>query len=219
MKPFVTLSLWLLAAAMVSAQDVRYVTDSLKLEARSGPGISNRIVRMLQSGARVRVLEEREGWSRVALDEGEGWILSRFLMDRPSARNQVAEAVAARDAAESDAAQAREQLTRATASVTALEEERDALATRLETLAAELAELKRTASSAVAMQAENQRLKTRSSAATADLEAMREELMVLRRGQEREWFVAGAAVLFGGMLLGLVIPKIRWKRRRGWSEL
>jgi SH3 domain protein len=219
MKPLVTLSLWLLAVAVVNAQDVRYVTDSLKLEARSGPGTSNRIVRMLQSGTRVRVLERRNGWSRVDLDGREGWILSRFLMDRPSARNQVAEAVAARDAAQSGEAEAREQLSRATSSVTALEEERDALANRLESLADELAQLKRTASSAVAIQTENQRLKTRSSAMTADLEALREELLVLRRRQEREWFVAGAGVLLGGMLLGLVIPKIRWKRRRGWSEL
>ena len=31
-------------------------------------------------------------------------------------------------------------------------------------------------------------------------------------------FLAGAAVALGGLLLGLIIARIPWRRRKGWSE-
>lgn len=219
MRHLAVLPLLALAMGVVEAQQVRFVTDSLRLEARSGPAVSNRIVRMLASGTRVEVLEESEGWSRISLDGEEAWILSRFLMQEPSARDKVAAAAKAREAAQSQAQRAAEQLATATATVGALEEERDALASRLEALSNELSELKRTASSALAIQQENKRLSASSARMSDDLEAMREEVVLLRRRQEREWFIAGAGVLFGGMVLGLIIPKIRWRKRRGWGEL
>lgn len=219
MKLLSTFLLWLLAVSLAGAQETRYVTDSLKLESRSGPAVGNRIVRMLESGTPVRVLERRDGWSRIATAQGEAWILSRFLMDSPSARSQLDEALASQERAVADAAAAREELGRASAGATALEEERDALTLRLDNLARELAELKRTAASAVSIQEENRQLTLSSGQMQADLTAVREELVVLRRRQEKEWFLAGAGVLIGGMVLGLIIPKIRWKRRKGWSEL
>lgn len=219
MRHLAVLPLLLMGVGVVQAQQVRFVTDSLKLEARSGPAVTNRIVRMLDSGTRVEVLEESEGWSRISLQGEDAWILSRFLMQEPSARDKVVAAAKAREAAQSQARRAAEQLGTATATVGALEEERDALASRLEVLSNELSELKRTASSALAIQQENKRLSASSARMSDDLEAMREEVVLLRRRQEREWFIAGAGVLFGGMVLGLIIPKIRWRKRRGWGEL
>ncbi len=219
MRHLAMLPLLVMAVGAVQAQQARFVTDSLKLEARSGPAVSNRIVRMLESGTRVVVLEESEGWSRISLDGEDAWILSRFLMEEPSARDKVAAAAKARETSQTQARRAAEQLATATATVGALEEERDALASRLEVLSNELTELKRTASSALAIQGENKRLSASSARMSDDLEAMREEVVLLRRRQEREWFIAGAGVLLGGMILGLFIPKIRWRRKRGWGEL
>jgi len=219
MRAHALLVLLLAAAGTCQAQTTRYVTDSLRLEARSGPSLDNRILRMLESGTRVEVLEERDGWSRIELDGDEAWILSRFLMDQPAARARLEAAVAARDEALSRAASLREELERSVDTIAALEEERDALAERLEAVAAELAELQRTAASSVALAEENERLQAQTSAMQIDLQSLREDLLLAQRRREREWFLAGAGVLLGGMVLGLVIPKIRWKRRRGWGEL
>ena len=73
MAPMRTLSILLLALAAsgATAQSRQYVTDSLRLEARTGPSTEHRIVQMLDSGTRLEVLEEREGWSRVTLPTGE----------------------------------------------------------------------------------------------------------------------------------------------------
>ena len=64
-----------------------YVTDSFRISFRSGPGIENRILKFLHSGAQVEVLETGEEWTRVRLLDPEGgeltgWVLSRYLMNR-----------------------------------------------------------------------------------------------------------------------------------------
>ncbi|MCC6161084.1 MAG: hypothetical protein IT526_02405, partial [Nitrosomonas sp.] len=35
---------------------------------------------------------------------------------------------------------------------------------------------------------------------------------------EREWFYAGALVLFAGLFLGLIIPRIQWRKRSRYND-
>jgi SH3 domain protein len=206
----------------VHAQSVRYVTDSLRLETRQGPSTEHRITRMLSSGARVTVVEEDAdtGYSRIALDDGtDVWILSRFLMSEPAARSQLAQALEnftrEREIAE-DLASQLETLGKTTSEV---EQSRSALATDKKILQAELAQIKQAAAQTLAIKERNQSLNERLEALTADLDAAARTNRALKERSERDWFIAGAGVLLGGMILGLVVPKIRWKRRRSWGEL
>jgi SH3 domain protein len=214
--------MWILAlaAAAAEAQTTRYVTDSLKLEARSGPGVDNRILRMLESGTPVQVLEDSEGWSRVRLPgDDEGWILTRFLMDNPPARGRLASVSAALDSAREEVTTLEAQLTRLGTENDDLRQSVFALETKATALATELAELKRTAGAAVALRDENRKLLRDSKLLQERYDTLDREHITLRHARNRDWFVAGAGVLLGGILLGLVIPKIRWRRRKSWSEL
>ena len=220
MRPTVLLILFFIASGAAHAQGTRYVTDSLRLESRGGPGVSNRIVKMLRSGTPVQVVEEREGWSRLESNgESEVWILSRYLMDEPAARDQVADAKAMRAGVEDRIKSIREQLDTATETAQSLEVERSQLAERAQLLADELEELKVTAASAVAVKIENERLRRSSDDNERALQDLRQEYVLLKQSRERDWFIAGAGVLFGGIVLGLIIPKLRFRRRRGWGEL
>src|SRR5690554_273196 len=82
--------LCLLAATSAWAQ-TRYVSDQLQITLRSGPTNSHRILKMMDAGTPVDVLETgEEGWVRVRTKDGaEGWTLTRHLMDSPSARDQL----------------------------------------------------------------------------------------------------------------------------------
>lgn len=220
MRAFILLSLTVLLVTSAEAQNRRYVTDSLKLEVRSGPGVQNRIIRMLESGTPVSVLERQKGWSKVRLSSGgEAWILDRFLMDQPSARGQLEAARSDLTTARKQVEQLKQELAKVTRSNAELVESRDAFVAKANDLSGELDDIKRTASSAIAVRNENQRLKEQTLSLTAQLDALDRDFTVLRDGRNRDWFIAGAGVLFGGMLLGLIIPRIRWKRRRSWSEL
>jgi SH3 domain protein len=58
----------------------RYVVNTPKVTLRTGPGIDNKVVQMLESGQEVDVLEPGKDWSRVLVIGGkEGWTLSRFI--------------------------------------------------------------------------------------------------------------------------------------------
>jgi SH3 domain protein len=224
MRPFVLTTLLAFASAITSAgspaQETRYVTDSLKLEVRRGPDVKNRVLRMLPSGMPLKILDQRDGWSRIELEgEAEAWILTRYLMREPSARNQVSEAKAMRDGFVGRITSIREQLSTATNTAQSLEIERSQLAERAQALTNELEQLKRTAASSVAVKEENERLRFSSADNERGLQDLRQEYLLLKQSRERDWFIAGAAVLFAGMVLGLIIPKLKFRRRRGWGEL
>jgi SH3 domain protein len=69
-----------------------WVTDQFEITLRSGPSTSNAIQLMLSSGSRLEVLERDpdSGYSRVRTQGGtEGWVLTRYLMNEASAREQL----------------------------------------------------------------------------------------------------------------------------------
>ena len=83
------LFLLLLLTSAASAQP-RYVSDRLEVTLRTGTSTQHSIIRMVPSGARVEVLETdgASGYSRVrAADGTEGWVLTRYLMEEPAARD------------------------------------------------------------------------------------------------------------------------------------
>ena len=209
-------------AGHVHAQTERYVTDSLRLEARQGPSTNHRITNMLSSGTRVTVLEEdaETGYSRVALDDGsEVWILSRFLMDQPAARAQLAQAREKFTSERDNARNLTGELETMGRTADDLEQSKSALATDKKLLQTELAQIKQAAADTLAIQERNQSLDKQLEVVSTDLDAAKQRNRTLKERSERDWFIAGAGVLLGGIIIGLVIPKIRWKRRRGWGEL
>jgi SH3 domain protein len=210
-----------LAASAADAQ-TRFVSDRLEVTLRTGTSTQHSIVRMLPSGTRLEVLEvdAANGYSRVRTAEGvEGWVLTRYLMDQPATREQLA---AANTRAETLGARVAD----LSAQVEALAGERDALAGEREGLGAEhdevraeLERIKRVSASAVEIDKANRELRARVAAAEQAGDGLRAEIAELKRNTQRDWFLAGAGVLFGGLLLGLVIPRLRLGRRSRWGDL
>ena len=222
MRKIAFICLLSVVAGHVHAQTERYVTDSLRLEARQGPSTNHRISHMLSSGARVTVLEDdtETGYSRVTLDDGsEVWILTRFLMDEPAARARLAQAQENLTEEHEKARDLASQLETLGRTADEIEQSRSALATDKKLLQTELAQIKQAAADTLAIQERNQSLDKQLEVVSTDLDAAEQRNRALKERSERDWFIAGAGVLLGGIIIGLVIPKIRWKRRRGWGEL
>jgi SH3 domain protein len=200
--------------------ETRYVSDSLEITMRSGKGNSYSITRMLDSGTPVEVLEvdKDEGYTRVRTKSGkEGWVLSRYLMKTPAARDRLA-------SAEKNLAEIELEKRKLETAMAALTEEKNKLAAELETLTGqnrkagqELAEIKRTASSALAIDAENKDLKSRVVTLERDLQTVQQENEGLRDRSDRDWFMVGAGVVLLGILIGLIIPRIRWRKKSSWD--
>ncbi len=175
---------------------------------------------MIASGTPVTVLENKDGYSRIQLAGGtEAWILTRYLMDEPSARNALAAARSSLETITKENEQLKSQLAEALSVGQSSQQARDQLEERSTNLAEELEEIQRTAAATLSINRQNQELQERVVNLERDLQLAQQENQAMSDGEERDWFVAGAGVLFGGMILGLIIPRLRWKKRRGWGEL
>jgi SH3 domain protein len=197
-----------------------YVSDTLEITMRSGKGTSYGITRMLRSGTQVEVLDEdkKTGYSQVRTKSGkEGWVLSRFLMKTPAARDRLA-------SAEKQLAEIELENRKLETTLASLKDEKVKLSKNLGSLdsesrkvSQELAEIKRTASSALAIDTENKELKTRVVSLERQLQTMQQENEGLKDRTARDWFMVGAAVVLLGIIVGLIIPRIRWRKKSSWD--
>jgi len=217
--PLILLSLVSLAGTAVA--DPAWVSDEFEVMLRSGPSTSNAIERMLPSGTSLEVLEQDadSGYSRVRTEAGtEGWVLSRYLMDEPSAREQLAaltrrltDANSAGSSLSGQLDAVQEQYDEATATIASLERDN----ARLEK---ELAEIRRTAADVLAINDQNEALRERLNTAETSVGALEQQIRDLTGQTTRYWFMTGALVLIVGIILGLWLPRIRWQRRSRYDR-
>ncbi len=222
MRKAVLLSLLLLSFTGISQAATLYVSDRLEVQMRSGKSIQHRILRMLPSGTALTVLEvdKESGWTRVRTPGGaEGWVLSRFLMTGQAARDKLASAEKRLAEFELENRKLKTTLQELRGAKGSVEKQRTQLDKESKRLAQELEEIRRTASSALAIDAENKELKSQMVSIQRELETVQQENETLRDRTARDWFMVGAGVVTLGIIIGLIIPRIRFKKKSGWGEL
>ncbi len=210
------------APALSIADEAAWVTDRLEVTLRRGTGTQFAIVRMLPAGARLEVLEtdQESGYTRVRTAQGvEGWVLTRYLVDQPAAREQLADMRQRLEQALAQRGSAGEMLDSMTVERDALLRERDVLDAANRELTAELAEVRSAAAEPLRLRDRMLSLEEENTGLEQRVAELSLETRDLRRSTQRDWFIAGAAVLVVGLVLGLVLPRIRWRRRSRWSDL
>jgi SH3 domain protein len=153
-----------LALAAESLAATRYVTDDLEVTMRSGQSTRNSIVRMLKSGTTLEVLQEEpeSGYSLVRLASGtEGWVLTRFLVDQPVAKDVLPDLQRRYKALRESATGSGAQLDAALTSLSAVEKERDSLRNENEQLARQLHDVKEKAADVLGIDNQNSALRKR----------------------------------------------------------
>ena len=214
----------LLAALLLPVHAVAepaWVTDQFEITLRSGPSTSNAIQLMVSSGTRLEVLERDadSGYTRVRTQGGtEGWVLTRYLMNEASAREQLQTLTSQLTNANSRGSSLDSQLT-------AIRSEYDAANRKIQTLERdkaavenELAEIKRTAADVLSINERNKSLMDELTAAQIRADTLEQENRALSSQTTRYWFMAGALVLLVGILLGIWLPRIRWQRRSRYDR-
>ena len=209
-----------LLAANVFAESA-WVSDRFEITLRSGPSTNNAIQLMLSSGTEVEVLENdpESGYSRVQTSGGtEGWVLTRYLMNEPAAREQLATLTSQLSSEASRGSSLNSQLG-------AIRSEYESATRRIQTLEndkssleAELAEIKRTAADVIAINRQNKDLREQLAAEEIRVATLEQENRELTSQTTRYWFMSGALVLVVGMILGLWLPRIRWQKRSRYDR-
>lgn len=214
---FTALTLSLSALTTVHAE-TQYVSDHLVITLRSGQGAQFQILKTLVSGTRLEILETTDtGYTKVRTPEGtEGWVRTQYLTTEPIAQEKLANLEAQLQTAKTELSQLKE-------SYTALRKERNVLASeknkftsdnsQLET---ELDRLKEVAAKPIILDRENRELQQKNVALEKDVQRLSQENRVLKDSSKREWIIAGALILFIGIVFGLVMPKLFVRRRSSW---
>jgi SH3 domain protein len=208
-------------AVSTASADSAWVSDRFEITLRSGPSTSNAIQLMLGSGTEVEVLERDadSGYSHVRTRGGtEGWVLTRYLMNEPAARDQLAALTSQLTSEASRGTSLDAQLgairgeyDAAKSQIASLERDKSALET-------ELAEINRTAANVLAINNQNKDLREQLAAEEIRVAALEQENRELSSQTTRYWFLSGALVLVVGMVLGLWLPRIRWQRRSRYDR-
>ena len=63
----------------------------------------------------------------------------------------------------------------------------------------------------------NQRLKEKLLEMQRRLQDLEQENAAMKDSTQLDWFIRGAGVLLGGIILGLVLPRVRVRKRANWE--
>lgn len=221
MKPAVYLILLLAFSGGLHAES-RYVTDQFKITMRSGESTGHKILRMLPSGAQVTILgsDSGTGYTRVRADGEVGYVLSRQLMNQPSARDQLANMQARLSELQEAPGKLSGKLTALQREHTALRGAHDELREIKQQLESELESIRRTAADAVRINNERNELRKTVASLTRERENLKQENRDLTNQSTQRWFLIGAGVIILGIVIGLILPHLRFQRRKSsWGSL
>jgi SH3 domain protein len=220
MKHFQYFCVFGLAMLAITAEaQTRYVSDELVITLRTGPSNQNSITRNLTSGARVEVIEENDegNYTHVRLADGvDGWVLTQYLQDEQTASLRLATATRELADASRRAADFEDQATQLAEELAAAREALAQSQTYAEQVDSQLSDVRSASASAIETREQNERLANRVSNLTAAADLADMEIRELRSRNRQSWFIVGASVLFGGIVIGLVAPSLRRKRRSSW---
>lgn len=194
----------------------RYVSDELRITLRSGAGSQYKILDTLATGARVNVLATQgDKWARVKTASGqEGWVLAQYLMDHPAAQDQLAAARKELDSLREKNDSLQQKLSEAQATL-------DQTQSRVQALQGTKAELSGKldkAQQGLEQYEETQKLKKQVVDLKRTIQELQTEKERLEDRTRHDWFLVGGGVMLTGMLLGIVVTRIRWRRRSTWGD-
>lgn len=202
------------------AETIKYVSDSLTIPMRSGTTNRHKILKFLPSGTKLQVQETNEDASYlfVITPEGkEGWVETRLVMGEPSARDQIITMSSKLETMGDRISKLKKSLSENKNLIQQMEKQNNVLESQNQALRDELENLKATAARPIALSQKNKELETQISQIKNTNQKLSQENAQLNDKNIKEWFVIGAAVSMGSLFFGLIIPRIRWRKKESWG--
>ena len=209
---------WLLglvaSVPLVTFAETAYITEKLEVPVRSGESREYRIIRYLQAGAQVEMLQTYEsGYTKIRDKRGrEGFVIGRYLVDRAPSF-----VIAGR--LEAEVAKQRETIKRLEQDIEALtaqnKSSNESVRMAKDQLAEKEVELKEflaTAGDSITLRNRLVAPETERQVLLADNETLRAEKLAARDDSFKSWFALGAITLAVGWFVGLLMPRVRRSR-------
>ena len=203
--------------------ETRYVTDRSEIMMRRGESTRHKIIRSLPSGAAVEELSANKttGYSEIQTEDGAtGYVLTRQLQEEPVARDRLAAMQARLAELQRAPNQLAAQLAELRSAHDELEADHEALEGEKERLEEELASIRHASANVVRITQERSELRKNLANLTREVADLQQENRDLKNETTQRWFLIGAGVVTGGVIIGLVLPHLRFRRRKSsWGSL
>ena len=218
-KVLALLSLVVITLQPVHAES-RYVSDRFEITLRTGPNVENKILEMIPSGVRLEILTPDEGgYTHVRKPGGEeGYVLSRYLADEPNARDQLASMRRRLSELQQEPGKITGQLSVLREQHDKLKQQHEIVVSESQAQQAKLESITSASANVVALVEGRDTLRAELKEMSQRVGQLQKTNRAYRNSDDREWFLIGAGVLLGGIILGLILPRLR-RRRSTWSDL
>ncbi len=199
-----------------------YVSDELKVPMRSGASNGHRIIKFVSSGTALTVLDTSEDgkFTEVELRDGKtGWLATDDMMDIPSGRDRLAAAKEKFAKSGQQIKDLKSSIAELKAEVRELKNEKGTLQSERTNLSNSLEDLKITAANPLSLSKKNKQLKKELEKVRENEAMLEKDNQQLRSNVMQEWFIIGGGVSIGSLILGLIITRINWRRKKdSWGD-
>lgn len=213
------LTVWL--PSVSSSAATLYVSDTtVEANLRTGIHRENRIIALLRPGTQLTLVQEEDGWAKVTLADGRtGWILKRYLSERPPWRvtaqklatenEQLRAQVANIKGGHQDLLQKNKEL----------QKQMDLQQRELKKVSRDYEELKNSSTNYLNLKMAYENLQKGARQSNAKLDKLEKAYGKLKTSTGIRWFLSGAGVLLLGWLLGSSVARLRRRRSSDYYKL
>jgi SH3 domain protein len=212
-------TVWLPSVSSFAA--TLYVSDTtVEANLRTGTQKENRIIALLRPGTQLEVLSEEDGWAEVTLADGRtGWILKRYLSERPPWRvtaeklatenEQLRAQVGTIKGGNQDLLQKNKEL----------QKQVDVQQKELEKVRRNYEELKNSSTNYLNLKMAYENLQKGARQSNAKLDTLEKAHGKLKTSIGIRWFLSGAGVLLLGYIMGTSVARLRRRRSSDYYKL
>ena len=219
---FIVAVVFLIAPSFISANaQTRYVTDSLEIMMRSGPSSKNKIVKVLKSGEPITLLEADAGGNHSHVRAGSGttgYVLTRYISEEPSARNQVKRLQSQLDQLRAKPGELQSRLASTQDDNETLIAQNISITAKLKSTESELENIKRVSADAVGIANKNSKLEAEVQDLLLQLDDIRIQNKSLRDQSAQRWFMLGGGAILFGLFLGWLLSISKRPKRQSWGS-
>jgi SH3 domain protein len=220
---FIAISLVALSSLLATAPSLaktQYVSDELKVPLRSGSSDEHRILKFIRSGTALTILDVAGDYTQVKTSEGKkGWVLTKHVMDMPSGRDRLVSVNEKLEKSKQKIKKLEDTIAELKSGVSQLKNEKGLLQSERTNLTNSLDDMRITAASPLAMSKKNKQLMKELEKLNANEAMLEKDNQQLRSNVTQEWFLIGGAVTIGSLILGILLTRINWRRKRdSWGD-
>lgn len=208
--------------SLPAVSETLYVSDQLTVPMRSGASNQYRIVKFISSGTTLSVLGRSEDGKYIhvkTLKGKKGWVEKKHLMAQQSARKRLVEMKKKFSDIDKTVVDFETEIAALKQAKGLLEQQYKSLESEKQGIEQDYEDLKVTASSSIAISRKNKQLQRDLDQALASEAMLEKENKDLQNNIMQEWFLIGGGVSMGSLVLGILLTRINWRRKRdSWGD-